>query len=119
MKQDLLWEWWLPRALLQSDCTGKPFLVQPGNREWVTSIECINAAGWALPPFPILKGKAHIEAWYGGGKLPPDWRLHVSPNGWTTNEIGLIWLREHSICTYQAEEQGNIVSWYWTVTTRI
>jgi hypothetical protein len=32
-----------------------------GKREWVTDIECINAAGGALPPLLIFKG-AEINA---------------------------------------------------------
>jgi hypothetical protein len=33
---------------------GRPKAVQPGNREWVTVIQGINAAGWAIPPFIIF-----------------------------------------------------------------
>ena len=78
------------KVVTSAEMTGKPFLIQPGNREWVTSIECINASGWALPPF---KGKIHIEGWYQDEALPHDWRIEVSPNGWTTDEIGLQWLQ--------------------------
>ena len=78
------------KVVTRADLTGKPFLIQPGNCEWVTSIECINASGWALPPF---KGKIHIEGWYQDEALPHDWRIEVSPNGWTTDEIGLQWLQ--------------------------
>ena len=52
------------KVVTRADLTGKPFLIQPGNHEWVTSIECINASGWALPPCIIFKGKIHIEGWY-------------------------------------------------------
>jgi hypothetical protein len=38
-----------------------PKRVQPGNREWATVIECVNTAGWALPPFIILKGRVHLK----------------------------------------------------------
>ena len=38
------------KVVTRAEMTGRPFLVQPGNREWVTSIECINSNGWALPP---------------------------------------------------------------------
>ena len=46
-----------------------------------------------LPPCIIFKGKVHIEGWYEQPKLPLDTRLEVSPNGWTSNEIGLRWLK--------------------------
>lgn len=50
-------------------CQGRPFLIQPGNHEWITSIECINAAGWVLPVYLVLKAKIHIQAWYEGSLL--------------------------------------------------
>ena len=81
------------KVVTRAEMVGKPFLIQPGNREWVTSIECINSKGWALPPCLIFKGKVHIEGWYQDKALPNDWRLEVSDNGWTTDQIGLRWLQ--------------------------
>jgi hypothetical protein len=66
----------------------KPLGVQPGNCEWVTLIAGINAMGWSIPPFFILKGKHHNQAWYH--QKDKDWRIAVNKNGWTTNEIGLV-----------------------------
>jgi hypothetical protein len=37
----------------------KPLGVQPGDRKWVTMIAGINAMGWSIPPFLILKAKHH------------------------------------------------------------
>jgi hypothetical protein len=71
----------------------KPVSVQPGNREWVTAIECIASNGWSLPPVIIFEGKVHISTWYSD-TLPSDWVIAVSENGWTDNELGLKWL-EH------------------------
>jgi hypothetical protein len=47
--------------------------------------------GWSIPPFFILKAKHHDQAWYHNNPL--DWRIGVSKNGWTTNELGLAWLK--------------------------
>jgi hypothetical protein len=66
-------------------------LLQPGNREWVTAIEAIGADGYSLPPCVIFKGKVAIAGWFDN--LPKDWRIEVSANGWTTDEIGLRWLQ--------------------------
>ena len=49
------------KVVTRAEMTGWPFLVQPGNREWVTSIECINSSEWALPSCITFKGKVHIE----------------------------------------------------------
>jgi hypothetical protein len=68
----------------------RPLQVQPGDREWATLIAAINAMGWVIPPFIIFKAKNHDQAWYHN---PKDWRIGVSQNGWTTNELGLEWLK--------------------------
>ena len=70
----------------------------------MTAIECTNAAGWALPPCVIFKGKVFIESWFDG--LPSDWRFEVSPNGWTTDEIGLRWLEKLFIPTTSVRMKG-------------
>jgi hypothetical protein len=71
----------------------RPELVQPGDREWVTEIQSICAAGYAIPPFIIYKGRVHISAWYEEASIPRDWKLSVSENGWTNNALGLEWLK--------------------------
>jgi hypothetical protein len=82
------------RVVTASDRRGKPPQLQPGDREWVTAIESINAKGWSLPPMVIFKGKVHISTWYEYNKLPPDWTIALSANGWTNNDLGLHWLKE-------------------------
>jgi hypothetical protein len=68
-------------------------MVQPGNREWVTVIQGVNALGWTVPPFIIVSGKYHLSTWYQNSALPHDWVIATSANGWTTNERGLEWIR--------------------------
>jgi hypothetical protein len=80
-------------VVTRADYYGKASVVQLGNREWVTLIECINFTGWALPPCIIFKGKVYIQGWYEDIELPRDSRIEVSSNGWTTDEIGLRWLK--------------------------
>jgi hypothetical protein len=74
-----------------SERRGRPKAVQPGNREWVTAIAAINAAGWTIPPFLIFAGEYHLSAWYEED-IPSDWAIAVSDNGWKTNEIEVQWL---------------------------
>ncbi|KAH7465460.1 hypothetical protein FOMA001_g17124 [Fusarium oxysporum f. sp. matthiolae] len=78
---------------------GRPKLVQPGSREWITVIQAINAEGWAIPPFIIGAGQYHLATWYRESSLPGDWAIATSPNGWTDNEIGLEWLKHFDRCT--------------------
>ena len=93
------------RVISRSEYYGRRALLQPGNREWVTVIECINASGWALPPCVIFKGKVFVESWFDSG-LPDDWRFEVSPNGWTSDEIGLRWLGKLFIPTTSSRTKG-------------
>jgi len=60
-------------------------VIEPENREWVTSIETINTMGWVLPPCVIFKAKVHQRAWYEDQDLPGDWRIKTSDNGWITD----------------------------------
>ncbi|EYB30540.1 hypothetical protein FG05_35167 [Fusarium graminearum] len=88
------------KVVTRAERRGKPKSVQPGNREWVTVIEGINATGWAIPPFIIVTGKHHLRNWYEGSSLPADWAIATTQNGWTNNETGLKWLKhfdEHTI----------------------
>ena len=81
-----------------SERRGRPKAVQPGDRKWVTLIQGINAAGWAVPPFLIFTSTYHLSAWYQE-ELPLDWVLAVSNNGWTTNVLGIDWLRHFNAYT--------------------
>ena len=80
------------KVVTGTDRAGRPRTVQPGNREWVTIIEAINALGVAIPPLVIFEAVMHQAAWYEDDIIPHDWSIGVSDNGWTTNEIGLTWL---------------------------
>ena len=76
-----------------SDGGSKAKLAQPGNREWATVIQGVNALGWAIPPFIILATKYHLASWYTETNLPDDWHIAITDNGWTTNKVGLEWIK--------------------------
>ena len=52
------------KVITRAEYYGRRKLLQPGNREWVTIIESINASGWVLPPYVIFKGKTYQESWF-------------------------------------------------------
>lgn len=76
-----------------SDRHSRASLAQPGNREWATVIQGVNARGWTIPPFVILKGQYHLANWYTECDLPGNWVLATTQNGWTTNERGVEWIK--------------------------
>ena len=79
-------------VVTSSERAGRAKAKQPGNREWVTVIQAINALGWSVLLFVVVKGKYILLSWYNEFKLPKDWRLSISDNRWTTNKIGLEWI---------------------------
>ncbi|KAJ3545078.1 hypothetical protein NM208_g450 [Fusarium decemcellulare] len=82
-----------------SERRSKPKSVQPGNREWITVIQAINAEGQAIQPFIIGAGQYHLANWYQESNLPGDWVIATTQNGWTDNETGLEWLKHFDRCT--------------------
>jgi hypothetical protein len=80
-------------VVTRSDRQKKPKLVQPGNREWATAICAIAADGHVVPPFLCVQGQYHLASWYQNGKIPADWVVTTTSNGWTDNKTGLQWLK--------------------------
>jgi hypothetical protein len=94
------------KVVTRSNMPGSPHLIQPGQREWVTTIECIGSTGFSIPTYIIFNGKVLMEAWFEEPGLPRDWRIEVSANGWTTNQIGLRWLEKCFIPVTTARTKG-------------
>lgn len=86
-------------VIIGSERRAKPKSVQPGNREWITVIQAINAEGWAVQPFIIGAGQYHLANWYQDSTLPGDWAITTTQTGWTDNETGLEWLKHFNRCT--------------------
>lgn len=80
-------------VVTSSERRGRAKSKQPGNREWVTAIQAVNATGWTVPPFIIVQGKYYLSSWYENSPLPKDWVIATSENGWTTNERGHEWIQ--------------------------
>jgi hypothetical protein len=93
------------KVITGSDRYARPELLQPGSREWVTAIEATNSTGWVLPSYIIVKAKKNVRLdWFDD--LPDDWRINISENGWTTDQIGLEWLKTHFIPSINSRTMG-------------
>jgi hypothetical protein len=79
------------KVLVFLDSTQKHWVVG-GKQEWVTDIECISAAGKALAPLIIFKGSALNLRWLTE-QSPQGWHFATSKNVWTSNDLGLAWLK--------------------------
>jgi hypothetical protein len=93
------------KVVTRAEYYGRRSILQPGNREWVTAIEAICADGYSLPPCVIFKGQVYIAGWFESN-LPGDWRIEVSNNGWTTDEIGIRWLQKLFIPSTNSRVRG-------------
>ena len=60
------------KVVTGSERRGRPKQIQPGNREWVTVIQGVNAQGWAIPPFIIFAGHSYLMAWFEEENIPYD-----------------------------------------------
>ncbi|KYG44865.1 hypothetical protein M433DRAFT_155121, partial [Acidomyces richmondensis BFW] len=56
-----------------------------GRQEWITAIECVSAAGYAIPPLLIFKAEYTNTSW-----IP---RFSTSNSGWTSNSHAFEWIR--------------------------
>ncbi|CEO59608.1 hypothetical protein PMG11_04280 [Penicillium brasilianum] len=81
-----------PEDIYNFDETG--FAMGLISAQKVTAIETICADGYSLPPCIIFKGQVYIAGWFESLNFPPNSRIEVSNNGWTTDEIGLRWLQK-------------------------
>jgi hypothetical protein len=52
------------KVITGAERSRRPVSVQPGNREWVTAIDCICTDRQSLPPVIIFEGKMHQSTWY-------------------------------------------------------
>jgi hypothetical protein len=68
------------KVVFGAEMPGKPWLIQPGNQEWVTTIIYINTRGWPIPSTIIFKGKVYIEGWFDECMIPGSWRIKISTN---------------------------------------
>jgi len=60
----------LIKVVTGAERRARPELVQPGDREWVTEVQSICAARYAIPPFIIYKGRVYISTWYKEALIP-------------------------------------------------
>ena len=66
-----------------------------GSRELITMLKCLSAGGRVLPPMIVTKGAHHYTGNHVRGQGIPESIYGHSLNGWTTNELGLAWIKEH------------------------
>ncbi|KAI0996103.1 hypothetical protein K3495_g12078 [Podosphaera aphanis] len=79
--------------VLSSSLKHKVYVKSPNTREWVSITETASASGRRLRPAVIFKGQSLQTSWFPLQSLP-GWLYTTSENGWTSNSVGLAWLRQ-------------------------
>lgn len=77
------------------------------NAQWVTSLECISAAGVAITPLVIHQGKDALqpqESWFPPAEDCPNRWWGFSAKGWITNSYFVEWLT--MIFDLETKQQG-------------
>lgn len=67
---------------------------QPGNRKWVSFMECVSASGRVLPAYLIYQGKSHLMGNHDCATRD-DAVFGISDSGWSDNKHGFQWLGTH------------------------
>ena len=84
---------YINQVVLKTSATKRTYKKSPEAHKWVSIIECISAADKAIPPVVIFKGKNVQTTWFEYEYIS-NWRYTSSEKAWTSNEIGLRWLKE-------------------------
>jgi hypothetical protein len=76
------------------------------NRDYLTSVEAISAAGEVIPPMLILKAVQHLFQWYAHTHIPDNYLLGVSDTGYNNDELALDWIQHFE--KYSAQFQRGV-----------
>jgi hypothetical protein len=69
---------------------------QDGNREFISCLACISAVGRWIPPLLVYPGASNDlrASWVNDVTSESAAHFTVSPNGWSSNQIGRVWLKQ-------------------------
>ena len=64
----------------------KLVMADPDNRDYITSVECINGTGRVIPPMIILQKKLNLDKW-ADNDLDGDTLLRVNDSGYSNDDV--------------------------------
>lgn len=71
-------------------------MIDPDNKEYVSSVECISAGGRDIPSMLILSGKQVLERW-AANNLDGDTLFATSDSRYSNDDLAMDWLRHFDI----------------------
>ena len=75
----------------------KLYMKDPGCRDFVTSVECINPQGRVIPPLLILRGASVLDKFAINNRLPGNYLLGTSESGYNNDKIILDWIKHFDL----------------------
>lgn len=94
--------------------SNRPVIFQPGNKESLTTIDAINAAGRAIPSFLILTAKCLLEE-YAFADINEDVVLTHTETGFNNAERAIQWLHHFNRKSFKLSDSfkgHTITSWF-------
>lgn len=82
-----------PSKVIAGKSSGKIQAVTSPNSSTTTLIACINAAGTALPPFYVFKGKLRNDDFLKGAAPNADYEM--TETGWSNGQVLMKYLKNH------------------------
>lgn len=61
--------------------------------EWITTIECIAADGWAADPYIVFQGDYYLEDWFEVEGIPDQYTFNTNPSGRITEKAASEWIQ--------------------------
>ena len=84
----------------------KPFrMIDPENRDYITSVECIGSAGETIPPMLLISGVNILHKWCQHNDLDDEIRIGTTETGYSNDDTALEWL-QHFIDHTQNKRRG-------------
>ena len=73
-------------------------MADPDNRDYFTSVACINGTGQVIPPMIILPRKGFFDKW-ADNEFDGDTLLRVNYSKYSNDDLALKWFQQFDRCT--------------------
>ena len=93
------------RWSITKDRDKRLYLPSANNRDLITAVECVSAAGKVISPMFILPGVLHQQAWFTNIDIDDDYFLATSSTGYSNNILNAKWIRHFHTQTVSRQRE--------------
>ncbi len=80
-------------------------MIDPENRDYITSVECIGSDGETIPPMLLISGVNILHKWCQNNNLDGETLIGTTETGYANDDTALNWL-QHFIDHTQNKRRG-------------